>query len=81
MQVPIHGARRHTPLMNKTTSTTLARSEVTIAATELVHSVEKVFERPESQADIEAMEDDVRRAKSYAGEVCHLRGFMNHEKN
>lgn len=46
----------------------------------LVHAIEKVFEKPETQAAIEAMEDDVRRAKSYAGESCHLRSLMNHEK-
>ena len=46
----------------------------------LVHAIEKVFEKPETQADIEAMEDDVRRAKSYAGEARHLRSLMNHEK-
>ena len=46
----------------------------------LVHAIEKVFEKPETQADIEAMEDDVRRAKSYASESRHLRSLMNHEK-
>jgi len=46
----------------------------------LVHAVEKVFENPAKQAEIEAMEEDVCRAKSYAGEARHLRSLMNREK-
>lgn len=46
----------------------------------LVHALEKVFENPDTQATIEAMVDDVLRAKSYAGEARHLRTLMNHEK-
>ena len=47
----------------------------------LVHRVEKVFEDPDAQADIEEMKDDIARAKSYAGEVRHQRSLANHEKN
>lgn len=47
----------------------------------LVREVERVFSDPDAQCAIEAMEDDVRRAKSYAGEARHLRALMNHEKN
>lgn len=46
----------------------------------LVRHVEKSLTQPESQRAIEGMEDDVRRAKSYAGEARHLRSLMNHEK-
>jgi hypothetical protein len=46
----------------------------------LVHHVEKALTDPEAQRAIEALEDDVRRAKSYAGEARHLRALMNHEK-
>lgn len=46
----------------------------------LVRKVEKVFTDPDAQRAIEAMEDDVNRAKSYAGEARHLRSLMNHEK-
>lgn len=46
----------------------------------LMHAIEKVFEGPEAEAEIEAMEYDIRRAKSYAGEVRHLRSLANHEK-
>lgn len=35
---------------------------------------------PSAQSAIEAMEEDVKRAKSYAGGVRHLRSLMNHEK-
>lgn len=46
----------------------------------LVLQVEKSLAEPKAQQAIEAMEDDVRRAKSYAGEARHLRALMNHEK-
>jgi hypothetical protein len=46
----------------------------------LVRQVEKSLTQPEAQRAIEAMEDDVRRAKSYAGEARHLRSLMNQEK-
>ncbi|EGK72113.1 hypothetical protein METUNv1_01585 [Methyloversatilis universalis FAM5] len=46
----------------------------------LVRKVEKVFTDPDAQQAIEAMKDDVGRAKSYAGEARHLRALMNHEK-
>lgn len=46
----------------------------------LVGKVEKVFTDPDAQRAIEAMKDDVVRAKSYAGEARHLRSLMNHEK-
>ena len=47
----------------------------------VVHRVEKVFEDPAAQADIEEMKDDIDRARSYAGEVRHQRSLANHEKN
>lgn len=46
----------------------------------LVGKVEKVFTAPDAQQAIEAMKDDVVRAKSYAGEARHLRSLANHEK-
>jgi hypothetical protein len=46
----------------------------------LVSQVEKSLTEPEAQQAIEAMEDDVHRAKSYASEARHLRALMNHEK-
>lgn len=46
----------------------------------LVGKVEKVFTDPDAQRAIEAMKDDVVRAKGYAGEARHLRSLMNHEK-
>jgi hypothetical protein len=46
----------------------------------LVREVEKVFTDPDAQRTIEAMKDDIDRAKSYAGEARHLRSLMNHEK-
>ena len=46
----------------------------------LISKVEKVFTDPDAQRAIEAMKDDVDRAKSYAGEARHLRSLMNHEK-
>ncbi len=46
----------------------------------LVQQVEMFLTEPAAQQAIEAMEDDVRRAKSYAGEARHLRALMNHEK-
>lgn len=46
----------------------------------LMGKVEKVFIDPDAQRAIEAMHDDVDRAKSYAGEARHLRSLMNHEK-
>lgn len=46
----------------------------------LVRQVEQVFTSPDAQRAIEAMKDDVDRAKSYAGEARHLRALMNHEK-
>ncbi|MFH1871102.1 MAG: hypothetical protein ABIK82_17410 [Pseudomonadota bacterium] len=46
----------------------------------LVGKVEKTFTDPDAQRAIEAMKDDVDRAKSYAGEARHLRSLMNHEK-
>jgi len=46
----------------------------------LVGRVERVFVDAGAQAEIEAMKDDVARARSYAGEARHLRSLMNHEK-
>lgn len=46
----------------------------------VVHQVEKVFTDPNAQQAIEAMKDDVDRAKSFASEARHLRSLMNHEK-
>lgn len=46
----------------------------------LVRKIEKVFTDPDAERAIEAMGDDVDRAKSYAGEARHLRSLMNHEK-
>lgn len=46
----------------------------------LVRQVEQVFTDPDAQRAIEAMKDDVDRAKSYAGEARHLRSLMSHEK-
>lgn len=46
----------------------------------VVSKVEKVFTEPDAQRAIEAMKDDVHRAKSYASEVRHLSSLMNHEK-
>lgn len=47
----------------------------------LVSKVEKIFVDLDAQRAIEAMKDDVDRAKSYAGEARHLRSLMNHEKH
>jgi hypothetical protein len=46
----------------------------------LMSTIEKVFTDTEAQKAIEAMKDDVDRAKSYANEARHLRSLMNHEK-
>ena len=46
----------------------------------LVSQVEKAFSDPDAQRAIEAMKDDIDRAKSYAGEARHLRSLMNNEK-
>jgi len=46
----------------------------------LVGKVERVFTDSGAQGAIEAMKDDIDRAKSYAGEARHLRSLMNHEK-
>lgn len=46
----------------------------------LVREVEKVFTDPVAQGAIEAMNGDIERAKSFAGEARHLRTLMNHEK-
>lgn len=46
----------------------------------LVSEVEKIFKHPGAQLAIEAMKDDIDRAKSYAGEARHLRSLVNHEK-
>jgi hypothetical protein len=46
----------------------------------LVLQVERSLREPEAQHLIEAMADDVARAKSYASETRHLRSLMNHEK-
>jgi hypothetical protein len=46
----------------------------------LVRQVEQVFTDLDAQRAIEAMKDDIDRAKSYAGEARHLRSLMNHEK-
>lgn len=46
----------------------------------LVRKVENVFTNQDAQRAIEAMNDDIARAKSYAGEARHLRSLMNHEK-
>ncbi|MCA8052356.1 hypothetical protein [Burkholderia arboris] len=47
----------------------------------LVRVVENVFTGPNSQQAIEAMKDDVDRARRYAGEARHHRSLMNHEKH
>lgn len=47
----------------------------------LVRHVESLFTDLEAQRAIEALEDEVRRAKSYASEARHLRVLMNCEKN
>ncbi|MBH3399796.1 hypothetical protein I5S60_09435 [Pseudomonas fluorescens] len=46
----------------------------------LVRLVEKSLEDPEAQRAIEALTRDVQRARSYAGEVRHLRYLVNQEK-
>lgn len=46
----------------------------------LVSEVERVFTDADAQPAIEAMRDDIQRAKSYAGEARHLRSLANHEK-
>lgn len=46
----------------------------------LVQHVEKSLDTQESQLSIEALEDEVNRARSYANEARHLRALMNHEK-
>jgi len=46
----------------------------------LVNRVEQVFIDPDAQPAIEAMLDDIDRAKSFAAEARHLRSLMNHEK-
>ena len=46
----------------------------------LVGKVEKVFVDADALRAIEAMKDDIDRAKSYASEARHLRSLMNHEK-
>ncbi|QFU23039.1 hypothetical protein FM038_013350 [Shewanella eurypsychrophilus] len=47
----------------------------------LVRNVEKVFTDPKAWEAIEAMKEDVERAKSYANETRHLASLMNHDKN
>ena len=46
----------------------------------LVRLVERSLSEPQAQRAIEALEEGVRRAESYAGEARHLRSLMNHEK-
>lgn len=46
----------------------------------LVREVENVFIDSDAQRAIEAMKDDIDRAKSYAGEARYLRSLVNHEK-
>lgn len=46
----------------------------------LVQLLPKAPSDSDAQLRIEALEADVRRAKSYAGEARHLRSLMNHEK-
>ena len=46
----------------------------------LVRLVEKSLEDQEAQRAIEALAQDVQRARSYAGEVRHLRYLVNQEK-
>ncbi len=46
----------------------------------LVGEVEKAFSDPDAQGRIEAMRDDIARARSYANETRHLRSLVNHEK-
>lgn len=46
----------------------------------LVLLVEKSLKDPEAQLSIEALAQDVQRARSYAGEVRHLRHLVNQEK-
>lgn len=46
----------------------------------LVSHVEKSLTDPGAQRAIEALSEEVRRARSYAGEVRHLRALMNEEK-
>lgn len=50
----------------------------TLAA--LVRLVEKALREPEAQAELERLEVEVGRARSYASEARHLRSLMNHEK-
>lgn len=45
----------------------------------LVSNVEKVFTDPKALEAIEAMKEDVDRAKSYANETRHLASLMNNE--
>jgi hypothetical protein len=47
----------------------------------LVRLVEKSLTEVKAQRGIEALEEDVRRAKNYASEARHLRSLMNQEKN
>lgn len=46
----------------------------------LVRTVAEVFVEPDAQRAVEAMKDDIDRAKSYASEARHLRSLMNQEK-
>lgn len=46
----------------------------------VVQLAEKSLAEPAAQQAIEAMEDDVNRARSYANETRHLCYLMNHEK-
>jgi len=46
----------------------------------LVRFVENSLVEPEAQRAIEALEAEVLRASTYAGEARHLRSLMNHEK-
>lgn len=46
----------------------------------LARLAENSLIKPEAQHAIEALAEDVRRARSYANEARHLRSLMNHEK-
>ncbi|MNQ94564.1 hypothetical protein D3C85_1100850 [compost metagenome] len=46
----------------------------------LVRLVEKSLEDPDAPRSIEAMAQEVQRARSYAGEIRHLRYLVNQEK-
>jgi hypothetical protein len=78
-----HGERRNKPVGDAYIHEPLQDLVLSAAWTlfKLVARIEKVFSEPNSQAAIEALEEDVRRARSHASEARHLRSLMNHEKH